>query len=122
MTKKASDVFNETNYAFGSKDSFEKAFPEIEKMSICVTEMESLIWMKEQSSHYLTADSPGGEYIDCTNPSCCAGGFSMGEILRKAVRNKAEEIDEKAVCKGTETMGRRCMHAFTISGSIKYKA
>lgn len=122
MPKKASDIFNETNYVFGSKGDFKDGFPEIQEMSIHVTELESLIWMKEQATHYLTVDYPGGEYIDCTNPSCDGGGFSMGNILREAVNGKEEEIEKSITCKGAETSERRCMHAFKVSGSIKYRA
>lgn len=122
MPKKASDIFNETNYVFGSKCDFKDAFPEIQEMSIHVTELESLIWMKEQTTHYLTAEYPGAEYIDCTNPSCDGGGFSMGNVLREAVNSKEEEIEKSITCQGSETTGRRCMHAFKVSGSIKYRA
>lgn len=122
MPKKSSDIFNETNYAFGSKRDFKDAFPEIQEMSIHVTELESLIWMKEQTTHYLTVERPGSEYIDCTNPSCADGGFSMGNVLREAVNSKKEEIEKNITCQGSETTGRRCMHAFKISGSVKYRA
>lgn len=122
MPKKASDIFKETNYVFGSKGNFKDAFPEIQEMFIHVTELESLIWMKEQATHYLTVERPGGEYIDCTNPSCGGGGFSMGNVLRKAINSKEEEIEQSITCLGRETSGRRCMHAFKISGSVKYRA
>lgn len=48
--------------------------------------------MKEQVAHHLTLERPGGEYIDCTNPSCEGGGFSMGNILREAISGKKEKI------------------------------
>lgn len=122
MPKKSSDIFNETNYAFGSKSDFKDAFPEIQEMSIHVTELESLIWMKEQAIHYLTAEHPSGEYFDCTNPLCDGGGFSMGNVLRETVSSKKEEIEKSITCQGRETSGRRCMHAFKVSGSVKYRA
>ncbi|MGP9799001.1 hypothetical protein ACT3UJ_16780 [Halomonas sp. 86] len=122
MPKKASDVFNEKDYVFGSKGNFKDAFPEVQEMSIHVIELESLIWMKEQTTHYLTAKYPGGEYIDCTNPSCDGGGFSMGNVLREAVNSKEKEIVKSITCQGSETTGRRCMHVFKVSGSVKYRA
>lgn len=122
MSKKASGIFNGTDYVFGSKGDFKDVFPEIQEMSISVIELESLIWMKEQARYYLTVKSPGGEYIDCTNPSCGGGGFSMGNVLREAVSGKEEEIEKSITCQGSETTGRRCMHAFKISGSVKYRA
>lgn len=60
-------------------------------MSIHVVELECLVWMKEQATHHLTAESPGGAHIDCTNPSCSDGGFSVGDMLREAVKNKEEK-------------------------------
>lgn len=121
MSKKASNIFNRENYAFGSKINFKDAFSEIQKMSIHVTELESLIWMKEQAIHHLTVENPGGEHIDCTNPLCDGGGFSMGSVLREAVNSKEEEIEKIITCQGSETSGRRCMHAFKVSGSVKYR-
>lgn len=122
MSKKSSDIFNETNYVFGSKSDFKDVFPEIQEMAIHVTEFESLIWMKELVTHHLTLGRPSGEYIDCTNPSCEGGGFSMGNILREAISGKKEKIEKNITCHGAETSGRRCMHAFKVSGSVKYKA
>ncbi|QVL42899.1 MAG: hypothetical protein KFB92_15900 [Alcanivorax sp.] len=121
MPEQTSEIFKKGNHAFGSKDGFDAAFPEIQGMSIHVVELECLVWMKEQATHHLTAESPGGAHIDCTNPSCSDGGFSVGDMLREAVKNKEEKIEKCTACTGSETSGRRCFHAFTVSGSVKYK-
>lgn len=38
MSKKPSDIFNGTNFVFGSKSDFKDAYPEIQDMSIHVRE------------------------------------------------------------------------------------
>jgi hypothetical protein len=121
MPEQTSDILKKESNAFSSKDDFKGAFPEIQGISIHVAELECLVWMKEQATHHLTAENPGGEYIDCTNPLCSGGGFSVGGMLREAVKNKEEKIEKCTACTGSETSGRRCFHAFTVSGSVKYK-
>lgn len=83
---KASDVFRQTNYLFSKKVSFGEAFPEIEDLTVEVEEMGHVIreWNRKRTygKQYL------GEYIDCSNPICYNGGFSIGSILREMVRKK----------------------------------
>ena len=110
-----------SDYLFGSQVTFTEAFPGIEKMSLTVTEVESLIWLKEQNKYHLTVDHPGGEYIECTNPVCQGRGAPIGSMLREAVAKKSETIDTQFSCQGYEDNGRRCLHAFIVKGTIMYK-
>jgi len=127
--QKASEIFSEGNLVYATKVPFEKAFPEIENLDIvvefqgCGTE-----FFKDYKkiSHYSIETLPG-EYIDCINPICYGGGFSIGSILREMVRTKATNKEEFEMCRGYEgsPKGRRkygfCPNTFQIKVNIKYR-
>ena len=68
-----------------------------------------------------------GEYIDCSNPLCYNGGFSIGSILREMVRNRQTELEESRKCQGYEgsprgrCVYRDCWNSFEIRVSVKFK-
>ena len=122
--QKASDVFNEADFVFGRKVSFDEAFPQIEDVVVEVKE----------SGHGIRRDNRRvyrkpylGEYIDCSNPICYNGGFSIGAILREMVRNRQAELETSKICQGYEgsPKGKRkyrdCVNFFKIKVSVKYK-
>ncbi len=123
--KKASDVFRESNFVFVEKVAFEKAFPEIEDVSVVVEEQGDGVSKWTSTRSY--GKSSVGEYIDCSNPLCYNGGFSIGSILREMVRNKDTHKEASEGCRGYEgsPKGRRkyrdCMNYFKIKIDIKYK-
>lgn len=122
---KASDVFRETEYAFGEKVPFEKAFPEIKDLKVEVEESTSRVAQPFKQSWHGKENL--GKYIDCSNEFCYNGGFSIGEILREMVRNKKSDMKTERICQGYEgsPKGRRryrsCMHFFRIKVHIEYK-
>lgn len=124
--QKASDVFRESNLAFAKKVSFDEAFPEIEDLTVEVEESGHGVSDWHRKSTYRKQNLPG-QYIDCSNPLCYNGGFSIGLILRQMVRNKQTELETSKLCQGNEgsPKGRRiygkCMNFFEIKVSIKYK-
>lgn len=120
---KASELFQKRGPFFGEKVSFEKAFPTIEDV---------LVEVKEQGQGAFGdkiryKKSSIGEYIDCSNPLCYNGGFSIGRILRKMIENKQTELETSKFCKGYEgsPKGKRryrnCINRFKIKVNIKYK-
>lgn len=123
--KKAQDVFNETNFMFSNKTTFEKAFPEIEKISVKVKESGKGIYRSFQSSYYEKKSL--GEYINCNNSFCYNGGFNIGEIIRKMGWNRETEKEGSAICQGHEgsPKGRRiygkCLNHFDYNIKIEYK-
>ena len=125
--KKASDIFNETDFAFSKKVSFEKAFPEIDDFTIEVSESKDAIWGEKGRTRKFTKDNQPSEYFDCSNPACYSGGVSLGEILRQMVSNKTTEETVTQKCKGYEGSPkghrryRSCMHSFTVEVTLKYK-
>jgi hypothetical protein len=124
--RKASDVFRENHFLFGKKVSFDEAFPGIEDLTVEVEESGDDVINRNRKSIYRKQYFPG-EYIDCSNPLCYDGGFSIGEILREMVRDKQTELEKSMLCQGNEgsPKGRRiykkCMNFFNIKVSIKYK-
>jgi len=122
--KKASDVFRESNFVFSQKVSFEEAFPEIADLKVIVEESGHGVREWNRVRHY---GKNIGEYIDCSNPLCYNGGFSLGSILREMVRKRETHREETAICQGYEgsPKGRRkyrdCMNFFKITVDIQYK-
>jgi len=127
--KKASDVFREWRPVFGEKSSFKEAFPEIDDLKIECKETGHLgSVFNNETSHYYSIENPPGEYIDCSNPLCYNGGFSIGRVLREMIRNKEMEKEGSEICKGYEgsPKGRRryrnCLNFFKYKVKIKYKS
>jgi hypothetical protein len=124
--KKASDIFQESEYAF-AKTPFAQAFPEIEDFTIEVVECEDPIWRKESGTRTYTKNHPPGEFVDCTNRVCYGGGVSIGEILREMIRQSNSENEVAKRCRGYEgspkgqRKHRRCIHEFTVKVSLKYR-
>jgi hypothetical protein len=129
---KASDVYHETEHSFGSKVPFEKAFPQIEQISIEIIETERAehidfnAFDKIKHRQIYTKDSLPGKFIDCRNPECHKGGLSIGGILRKMIPEKLTELQETKNCLGYESLpeGRKkhkhCCHRFHYKVEIKY--
>ena len=125
--QKASDVFRESEFVFVSKtDSFDKAFPEIEDVKVEVTESGEGTTQLNRERIYRKQTFPG-EYINCHNPMCYNGGFSIGEIIRDMIKNKQAELATYKMCQGYEgsPKGRRryrsCVNSFDTKVTIKYK-
>jgi hypothetical protein len=123
--KKASDIFNESNFLFGEKVTFDKAFPQIEDLEVEVKESGDNI--NTSRSYFYSKKSFPGEFIDCSNSLCYNGGFSIGKILREMVRSNTKELSTTKDCRGYEgsPKGRRrygnCHNQFEIKITIKYK-
>lgn len=122
---KASDVFRKTESLFSTKVSFDEAFPGIEDVSVEVEEYGRGVTLEFNRLIYKKGEI--GEYINCRNPLCYNGGFSIGEILREMVRNKQVDSVTSKLCQGYEgsPKGRKrykpCMNGFKVKVHIKYK-
>ena len=122
--QKASDVFREANYPFAEKVGFKEAFPQIAKLNAIVEQKGYGVadWNRTQ-----TLGKGVGEFVDCANPICYRGGFSLGNILRQMVRDRQTHQETTAVCQGYEgsPKGRRryrsCINSFRITVDIEYR-
>jgi hypothetical protein len=123
--KKAQDVFNDTKFTLSNKTTFEKAFPDIEKISIEVNEKGKGI--KGELGRSLYGKSSISEYINCKNTKCFNGGFRIGEVIRSLYFNRETEAKGNCVCQGREgtPKGRRlydfCENRFNFNVKIEYK-
>ncbi|HEV8575174.1 MAG TPA: hypothetical protein VGR43_10765 [Dehalococcoidia bacterium] len=127
--QKASDVFREKQFLFGGKSPFEKAFPQIEEVHVEAKLSALGIPASEagEVTTYTKSTLPG-EYIDCPNPSCYNGGFSIGAILHEMVRGRLTEHEPpRQKCQGYEgspkgrTWTRDCINSWKVKVSIRYK-
>jgi hypothetical protein len=111
---------------FSKKVSFKEAFPQIKDLNVEVTEIGSGTNYKGQTQSYSKADFPG-EFIDCSNPLCYNGGFSIGGIIREMVENNQTDIETSKSCRGYEgsPKGKRryrsCTSFFKIKVHIDYE-
>lgn len=123
--QKASDVFNQIDFFLAKKTSFEKAFPQIEKIKVEVIESGEGINDWNEKRTYSNNDM--GEYINCHNRRCYNGGFCMGQIIRQMTYEKKTELETTELCQGYEgsPKGRKkygmCTNFFEIKVVIKYK-
>lgn len=122
---KASDIFAKSTPFFGAKSFFEDAFPEIETVSVKVDfgydyHLGRLVFE-------YNAKSLPGECIDCRNPRCFGGGFSIGEILRQMIRTGETVYNNQISCRGYEgsPKGRRrygsCDQSFKVHIKLECK-
>lgn len=99
--KKAQDIFNETNFIFGQKGSFEDAFPMIEDIRIEVIRKKGVSIHDESQTYVYTKRNPPGEYINCDDPYCYNGGLAIGNIIREMVRERKSEGEiPYTMCRG----------------------
>ncbi|MFA5208418.1 MAG: hypothetical protein WC428_07295 [Candidatus Paceibacterota bacterium] len=120
--EKASDIFNRTRPVFGKKVSFQEAFPEIKNIRVEIEEAE----IASKGQKYSYSKENLGEYIDCSNPHCYGGGFSIGKVIREMVSERKTEIDGDCMCQGNEgsqkgrKIYRSCTHYFKYKVFIEY--
>jgi hypothetical protein len=66
------------------------------------------------------------EYVDCNNPLCFNGGFSLGDILREMVAGRQEDFIGTSFCTGQEGNPEEpgphpsCATRFEIEASIRF--
>lgn len=122
---KASDVWRESKPVFTERVHFERAFPEIDEISVEVGQSKYGNRDSIKTSYYSKDNLE--EYIDCTNPICYNGGIRIGKILRNIVKERHTYYEGNQLCQGNEgsPKGRRiyniCPQFFWITVDIKYK-
>lgn len=122
--QKASDVFRDANFMFAQKVPFAKAFPDIHAVRI---EVETGHAPSGNPKRVFSGQHLPGEYVDCDNPLCYNGGFSIGEVLRDMVQKRERDREGRAICRGYEgsPKGRRkyrdCVNFFRYKVRIDYR-
>jgi hypothetical protein len=122
---KASQFFQSRPNVFNKLErSFENAFPSIDDVTVELTETGAGRW--NGVSRKLGKPALG-EFIDCHNPLCYNGGFSVGQILREMISKNKTELETTRLCQDYERSpgGRRlcrpCVNHFDIQVRLKYK-
>jgi hypothetical protein len=123
---KASDVYRQSPFMQGSWKRFEQAFPQIDNILMEVREDNAVKIGESSVRTYTINDFPG--VVDCSNPLCCGGGFSMEPILHDMVRKGQTEYKFSEKCDGYEGSPQGvkrygdCYHFFDVKVSITYKS
>src|SRR5579862_2961482 len=120
---KASDIFNKGEPIFSKKVGFAQAFPTIASVDVMIEiDGHGVRGMKEVTRRDATNLS---EFIDCRNPRCYGGGFSIGGILRAMDSKKETHHKGHALCQGHEgnrrKRGLQCMTMFDYTVDIVYR-
>jgi hypothetical protein len=121
---KASDVYKETESAFTRRGSFGEVFPDIKEASVTV---EQAKYGRDSPVSRQYSKDTLSEFVDCTNPICYNGGISIGNILRKMVKEGQTHFEGGQLCQGYEgsPKGRRkynrCPVYFKVNITIEYK-
>jgi len=122
--KQLSDLFAESPELFHRKVPFQNAFPEIAAFRLEVTTQNSYDY--QYSTSVYTLANPPGEYINCSNPICCRGGFSVGDLFRKTIRERLSTYEGVEHCRGYEgspkgrARYRSCIKRFDIKLTITF--
>ena len=67
------------------------------------------------------------EHVDCNNPNCFNGGFSLGNVLREMIAGRQEEFIGTSFCTGQEgdpeELGPHpsCTTRFEIEATLRYR-
>jgi len=121
--KKASEVFSQTSYVFSEKVPFAAAFPEIESVRFQYELRGDGVYKWNATG----VRDRVGEYIDCVNPICYNGGFSIGSLLRDMVGARETHREGIATCQGNEgspkgrRVYRKCLNHWTYVIDLTYK-
>lgn len=126
--KKATEIFEEEGFTFTKSGlSFEEAYPTIEDVTVEVEETGPKIFFGRVKSIKNTyKKNTFGEFIDCSNTDCLAGGFSIGLILDEMVRKNETHLETSEFCQGSEISPKGrikypCENHFKIKVDLKYK-
>ena len=128
--EEASDISQNTGFMFSERGSFAEAFPSIEDIQVVVRRsVNHNIAGLSTEEHYERYGENVVEYIDCTNPMCCNGGFSIGNLIQKMIASNQTNLQKDYIpCSGYEGSGdgigrhHRCINYFGVRIAIKYKS
>jgi hypothetical protein len=122
---KASELFQSRPNVFNKLGrSFENAFPSIDDVTVELTETGAGRWNGVSRK---LGKAALGEFIDCHNPLCYNGGFSVRQILREMISENKTELETTRLCQGYEgspggqRIYRPCVNHFNIQVRLKYK-
>jgi hypothetical protein len=121
---KASDLHAKRDPLFGRKVSFAEAFPMIASVAVAVEIDGRGVRGLKETRHFDAGNL--GEYMDCRDPRCYGGGFSIGQVLHNMVSKKQTHFEGWSRCQGQEGGSQRrrgspCITQFDYRVDIVYK-
>jgi hypothetical protein len=89
-----SDHFAKGRLLFNKKGaSFADVFPTIASVNVIVEiDYRDIRGRRLKETTQFDASNLPGQFINCSNPGCSDGGFSIGEVLRKMVIEKQPHL------------------------------
>jgi hypothetical protein len=124
--KKAGDLLNERTPILTRKSTFAATLPNIEDIDVQIAEHGVGV----ANEPYLRIFSKINvvETVNCSNPDCYNGGFSLGSLIHEMVDKKATTLEKRETCQGYQGGGvidlhahKKCLNTFDIKITIKYK-
>lgn len=121
---KAQDLFERRTPVFGGKGTFEEVYPQIDAITVEVQEND--LGRDISKRTYAKHNFPG-EFINCSNSMCYAGGYHLGSLISSMVREGKTSAEGSAICRGNEgspkgrRIRRKCLNHFKVNVSIRYK-
>ena len=124
--KKAGNLLNERTPILTRKSTFAATLPTLEDIDVQVAEHGVGV----VNAPYLRMFSKINvvETVNCSNPNCYNGGFSLGNLIHEMVDKKETSLERHETCQGYEGGGlvdlhahKKCLNFFEVKITIKYK-
>ncbi len=104
---------------------FETTFPELADIRLLVEYPDPGPYGKGGKRETMTVSKQSFQQrTPCPNPSCrhtLRSGVHLQRIISSAVYDQLTEIDESLFCEDRDRIGRECLTAFRVKGTLVYK-
>lgn len=106
---------------FAKQGTFEEIYPEVADVTVKVKQTGE--GCDGRTLTYLRRNLPG-DRSPCSNPECRGGGFRIGALLNRMVRQHEEQGEDVISCTGNEggRHKKRCLNSARVRISISYRA
>jgi hypothetical protein len=123
--RKAGKLVNERTPILQRKSTYATTLPTIEDIFVEVTEHGSGVFEMPFTRTYIKLNVC--DHINCSDPNCYNGGFSLGNLIREMVDKKQTHLEKNEICQGYQGISpgkrefKKCLNFFEVRITIKYK-